>query len=223
MLPYTLHQHNLWSSCFHTHCTNTIYGAHTSIHIAPTQFMELMLPYTLYQHILWSSCFHTHCTNTFYGAHASIYIAPTRFATLIPLCAIPTMCPLYPQSTYLNVYLAISLPEILYIHRISSDFPAKNTVHTPYIWRFPCQNYCTYTGGYKKEVVDVTSNFWVGALKGPPTPLTPQILPPLGRKGYQSASVQILHPSASKGNTINVSVRRCESKTDSEHPYACLH
>jgi hypothetical protein len=145
MLPYTLHQHNLWSSCFHTHCTNTIYGAHTSIHIAPTQFMELMLPYTLYQHILWSSCFHTHCTNTFYGAHASIYIAPTRFATLIPLCAIPTMCPLYPQSTYLNVYLAISLPEILYIHRISSDFPAKNTVHTPYIWRFPCQNYCTYT------------------------------------------------------------------------------
>jgi len=48
----------------------------------------------------------------------------------------------------------------------------------------------------KKKVVDVTSNFRAGALKGPPTPPTPQILPPLGRKGYQSAPFQILHPSA---------------------------
>ena len=48
----------------------------------------------------------------------------------------------------------------------------------------------------KKKVVDVTSNFRAGALKGPPTPPTPQILPPLERKGYQSAPFQILHPSA---------------------------
>jgi len=75
----------------------------------------------------------------------------------------------------------------------------------------------------KKKIVDVTSNFWAGALKGPPTPPTPRILLSLGLKGHQSAPFQILHPSASKGNTINVSVRRCESKTDSEHPYACLH
>ena len=50
--------------------------------------------------------------------------------------------------------------------------------------------------GKIKKVVDVTSNFRAGALKGPPTPPTPQILPPLGRKGYQSAPFQILYPSA---------------------------
>ena len=35
----------------------------------------------------------------------------------------------------------------------------------------------------KKKVVDVTSNFWAGALKGPPTPLPPKYCPPWDEKG----------------------------------------
>jgi len=76
-------------------------------------------------HCMWSMCRRVHAC-----MHACVCVC-------VFVCACMYMCVLCVNVSVrvcVCMYVYVGLARTVYIHRIFGDFPAKNTVHTPYIY-----------------------------------------------------------------------------------------